>query len=78
MFNAPTPWLGFFQNTDSRTEVGKVVLDQIQVRMVKYAHLVQAPEIDGACSPVCTVDRIAFVEQQLSKICSILSGNPGN
>ena len=70
--------LGVLQQADTGRQVGQVVFDQLQVRMVGNAQLLHAPEIDGAGAAKSAEDAVALFQQQLRKVGAILPGDACN
>jgi hypothetical protein len=64
-----------FEKPDAGSRVRQVVFDQRELRMVVYPQLLDAPEIDGAGSPVGPENAITLVEQQLRQVRPILTGD---
>lgn len=50
----------------------------MQIRVVLYAQLFDAPEVDGAGATVGAVDGVALVEQELRKVGAVLACDAGD
>ena len=66
------------QQTDAGRQIGQVVFDQMQVRVVKNPEFLDPPEIDGTGAAVGAIHGVALVEQQLRQIGTVLASNTSN
>jgi hypothetical protein len=69
---------GGFDQADARCEVGEVVFDEGQVRMLLDAELGDPPEVDRAGPAKRARHAIALVEEQLRQVSAVLAGNAGD
>ena len=66
------------QEGDAGSEVGQVVFDQVQPRMLLDPELLDAPEVHRAGAAVRAVDLIAFCEEKFGEIRAILARDSGD
>jgi len=65
--------LDLLHHRDGGAQVGEVVLDQMQVRVVEHAHFVQAPEVHRAGATVRAMDLVALLKQQFGQVSTVLT-----
>ena len=67
--------LDFLHQGNTGPLIGQVVLNQVQVRVRLQPQLGQAPEVDRAGAPVGAIHGVAFIEQQLGEVGTVLPGD---
>ena len=67
-----------FHQPNAVGKIGKVMLDQLQLRMRIEAQLLDAPEINRAGAAIGSDHMVAFLQQELRQVSAILTGDARN
>ena len=67
--------LHLLHHGNAGAQVGQVIFDQMQIRVVLDTQLLDPPEVDRTAAAKRAIDLIALLQQQLRKVGAILSGD---